>query len=94
MTPRDVILFFLCTEEVLYLLSWDGDVDGFEVMAQVMAHKDTARVHQVAQLEVGLLHGGQVVGGHLGVQITRHLHNKIFYQSCAIKNSGWGREKG
>ncbi len=76
------------------LLRWHDDVYGLKVMTQVMAHKDAARVHQVAQLQVGLLHGGQVVGRHLGVQITRHLHNKIFYQSCAIKISGWGREKG
>lgn len=48
MTPNDVFLSFLGVEEVLYLLSWDGDVDGFEVMAQVMAHKDAATVHQVA----------------------------------------------
>ncbi len=76
------------------LLRWHNDIDGLEVMTQVMAHKDAARVHQVAQLQVGLLHGGQVVGRHLGVQITRHLHTKTCYQSCAIKNSGWGGEKG
>lgn len=76
------------------LLRWHDDVDGLEVMTQVMAYKDAARVHQVAQLQVGLLHGGQVVGRHLGVQIARHLHSSIFYRSCAIKNSGWGREKG
>lgn len=44
-----------------YLLSWDCDVDGFEVMAQVMAHKDAAAVNQVAQLQVCLLHGCQVM---------------------------------
>jgi len=49
------------------LLRWHNDIDGLEVMTQVMAHKDAARVHQVAQLQVGLLHGGQVVGRHLGV---------------------------
>lgn len=65
------------------LLRWHNDIDGLEVMTQVMAHKDAARVHQVAQLQVGLLHGGQVVGRHLGVQITRHLHTKTCYQSCA-----------
>ncbi len=76
------------------LLRWHDDVDGLEVMTQVMAHKNAARVHQVAQLQVGLLHGGQVVGRHLGIQITRHLQHKIFYQSCVMKNSTLGGMKG
>ena len=76
------------------LLRWHNDVDGLEVMTQVMAHKDAARVHQVAQLEVGLLHGGQVVGGHLGVQITRHLHTNFQTNPVPSRTQGGDERRG
>ena len=56
------------------LLGGHNDIDGLEVVTQVVPHKDAAGVHQEAQLQVGLLHGCQVVWGHLGIQITWHLH--------------------
>lgn len=48
------------------------NVDHAEVLLQAVPHKHRAAVHQVAQLEVGVLEGGEVVRGAGRVQVARH----------------------
>lgn len=49
------------------------DVEHAEVLLEAVAHKDGARIYQVAQLEVRRLVRGEVVPRQRRVQITRHL---------------------
>lgn len=48
-----------------------SDVDDPEVLLQAVTYKHDLVVHQVAELDVGRLEGGQVFGGQLWVQVAR-----------------------
>ena len=65
----------------------DQDVKHAEVLLEAVAHKDAADVDQVAQLEVGLLQGGEVVGRRRRVQVTRHLHRHFMLELACLKRS-------
>lgn len=48
-----------------------SDVDDPEVLLQAVTHKHDLVVHQIAELDISRLEGGQVFGGQLGVQVAR-----------------------
>ena len=69
-------------------MSADHDVDDSEVLLESMAHKHYSSVNEEEQLEVASLEGGEVLGAHDSVQVTRldtrelgqvvhHLHTSI-----------------
>ena len=46
-----------------FYLSWrNQNVEHAEVLLEAMPHKNAANIHQIAQLQVGLLQGGEVMG--------------------------------
>ena len=62
-----------CQEGAFYLGWRDQDVEHPEVLLEAVPHKDAPHVHQVAQLEVGLLQRGQVVWRQVRIQVSWHL---------------------
>lgn len=48
-----------------------SDIDDPEVLLQAVTHKHDLVVHQIAELDVSRLEGGQVFGGQLGIEVTR-----------------------